>query len=145
MDGVVHEHQTVNGVVEDIHQIIQNLKTLVLSLDAERDEATLERERRALEILREMGATRVNWHCFGGRVKLAREIADHGHWLSIPANARSTSSRVAAPGGRAADRRHRAGRIGGVREAAALHHLRRHAGRGVSRHRRHGAGRAPRT
>lgn len=49
---------------------------------------TRKRERRALEILLEMGATRVNWHCFGGRVKLAREIADRGHWLSIPANAR---------------------------------------------------------
>jgi TatD DNase family protein len=49
---------------------------------------TRKRERRALEILLEMGATRVNWHCFGGRVKLAREIAERGHWLSIPANAR---------------------------------------------------------
>lgn len=42
MDGVVHEHQTVSGVVEDVHQIIQNLKTLVLSLDEEVEEATLE-------------------------------------------------------------------------------------------------------
>ncbi|HUP89620.1 MAG TPA: DNA-directed RNA polymerase subunit alpha [Longimicrobiales bacterium] len=42
MDGVVHEHQTVQGVVEDVHQIIQNLKTLVLSLEVGRDEATLE-------------------------------------------------------------------------------------------------------
>jgi DNA-directed RNA polymerase subunit alpha len=42
MDGVVHEHQTVHGVVEDVHQIIQNLKTLVLSLDPSKDEATLE-------------------------------------------------------------------------------------------------------
>ena len=42
MDGVVHEHQTVQGVVEDVHQIIQNLNTLVLSLDASKDEATLE-------------------------------------------------------------------------------------------------------
>lgn len=49
---------------------------------------TRKRERRALEILVEMGARRVDWHCFGGRVKLAREIADRGHWLSIPANAR---------------------------------------------------------
>ena len=32
MDGVVHEHQTVAGVVEDIHQIIANLKTLTLAL-----------------------------------------------------------------------------------------------------------------
>ncbi|HSM36938.1 MAG TPA: DNA-directed RNA polymerase subunit alpha [Longimicrobiales bacterium] len=35
MDGVVHEHQTVEGVVEDIHQIIQNLKTLVLEWDGD--------------------------------------------------------------------------------------------------------------
>lgn len=42
MDGVVHEHQTIQGVVEDVHQIIQNLKTLVLSLDGDREEATLE-------------------------------------------------------------------------------------------------------
>jgi DNA-directed RNA polymerase subunit alpha len=42
MDGVLHEHQTVPGVVEDVHQIIQNLKTLVLTLEEEKDEATLE-------------------------------------------------------------------------------------------------------
>ncbi|MGH7476950.1 MAG: DNA-directed RNA polymerase subunit alpha [Longimicrobiales bacterium] len=43
MDGVVHEHQTVEGVVEDIHQIIQNLKTLVLAFeDDEATETTLE-------------------------------------------------------------------------------------------------------
>ncbi len=42
MDGVVHEHQTVPGVVEDVHQIIQNLKTLVLTLDEGVEEATLE-------------------------------------------------------------------------------------------------------
>ena len=32
IDGVVHEHQTIPGVVEDVHQIIGNLKTLTLSL-----------------------------------------------------------------------------------------------------------------
>jgi len=44
-------------------------------------------ERRMLEVLQEMGATRVDWHCFGSKVKLGRQIAEHGHWLSIPANA----------------------------------------------------------
>src|SRR6476660_8410411 len=33
IDGVVHEHQTIPGVVEDVHQIIGNLKTLTLLLD----------------------------------------------------------------------------------------------------------------
>ncbi len=37
LDGVVHQHQTIPGVVEDIHQIIQQLKslTLVLAEDVE--------------------------------------------------------------------------------------------------------------
>jgi DNA-directed RNA polymerase subunit alpha len=42
LDGVVHEHQTVAGVAEDVHQIIQNLKALVLRLDPEHEEARLE-------------------------------------------------------------------------------------------------------
>jgi DNA-directed RNA polymerase subunit alpha len=42
MDGVVHEHQTVSGVMEDVHQIIQNLKTLVLWLEEDREEAQVE-------------------------------------------------------------------------------------------------------
>jgi len=42
IDGVVHEHQTVQGVVEDVHQIIQNLKSLVVVLDDDVDEATIE-------------------------------------------------------------------------------------------------------
>lgn len=42
LDGVVHEHQTVPGVVEDIHQIIQRLKTLTLRLAPDVSEATLE-------------------------------------------------------------------------------------------------------
>ncbi|HMS02869.1 MAG TPA: DNA-directed RNA polymerase subunit alpha [Gemmatimonadaceae bacterium] len=32
IDGVVHEHQTIAGVIEDVHQIIANLKTLTLAL-----------------------------------------------------------------------------------------------------------------
>jgi DNA-directed RNA polymerase subunit alpha len=41
MDGVQHEHQTVAGVVEDVHQIIQRLKALTLVLAPDVDEATL--------------------------------------------------------------------------------------------------------
>ncbi len=41
-DGVQHEHQTIDGVAEDVHQIIQNLKRLVLVLDEDVDEAKLE-------------------------------------------------------------------------------------------------------
>ena len=42
IDGVVHEHQTIPGVVEDVHQVIQNLKSLVVTLDEDVEEATLE-------------------------------------------------------------------------------------------------------
>ncbi len=49
---------------------------------------TRKRERRALEVLTELGARRVDWHCFGGKLALAQSIAEHGHTLSIPANAR---------------------------------------------------------
>jgi DNA-directed RNA polymerase subunit alpha len=42
IDGVVHEHQTIQGVVEDVHQVIQNLKALVITLDPDVDEAVLE-------------------------------------------------------------------------------------------------------
>jgi TatD DNase family protein len=53
---------------------------------------TRKRETRVLELLEELGAVRVNWHCFGGKVKLARRIAERGHYLSIPANARRSES-----------------------------------------------------
>ena len=41
IDGVVHEHQTIPGVVEDVHQIIGNLKTLTLSLVEDVEEVVL--------------------------------------------------------------------------------------------------------
>lgn len=49
-------------------------------------------ERRAFEVLQEEGATRVDWHCFSSKVKLGRRIGEHGHWLSIPANAARVES-----------------------------------------------------
>jgi TatD DNase family protein len=49
---------------------------------------TRKAERRTFEVLKELGATRVNWHCYSSKVKLGRQIAAHGHWLSIPANVR---------------------------------------------------------
>src|SRR5262249_46086150 len=46
MDGVQHEHQTVGGVVEDVHQVIQNLKSLALVVTPEVDEAVLHIKRK---------------------------------------------------------------------------------------------------
>ena len=41
LDGVVHEHQTVQGVLEDVHQIVQRLKALTLVLEADVDSTVL--------------------------------------------------------------------------------------------------------
>lgn len=41
LDGVVHQHQTVHGVLEDVHQIIQRLKALTLVLPEELSETVL--------------------------------------------------------------------------------------------------------
>lgn len=61
-----------------------------LAMDAEKPIIihTRKAERRTFEILQEMKAPRVNWHCYSSRLKLGRRIAEAGHFLSIPANAR---------------------------------------------------------
>jgi DNA-directed RNA polymerase subunit alpha len=41
IDGVVHEHQTIPGVVEDVHQIIANLKSLTLAIEDDREDVVL--------------------------------------------------------------------------------------------------------
>ncbi|MGQ0764086.1 MAG: DNA-directed RNA polymerase subunit alpha [Gemmatimonadota bacterium] len=41
IDGIVHEHQTIVGVVEDVHQIIANLKNLVLTMADDVEETVL--------------------------------------------------------------------------------------------------------
>lgn len=47
---------------------------------------TRKAERRAFEVLVEEGASRVVWHCYSSKVKFGLRIAEHGHWLSIPAH-----------------------------------------------------------
>jgi TatD DNase family protein len=69
-------------------QVFIRLVRLAMSVDKPIIIHTRKREARAFELLTELGAKRVNWHCFGGRVSLARRIAAAGHYLSIPANAR---------------------------------------------------------
>lgn len=53
---------------------------------------TRKAEQATLEILEELGAPRVIWHCFSSRVKLAQRIAARGHFLSVPANARRSET-----------------------------------------------------
>jgi len=53
---------------------------------------TRKAEAHALEVLMELGPKKVNWHCFSSRVKLGRRIAEQGHYLSVPANARRSET-----------------------------------------------------
>ncbi len=54
---------------------------------------TRKRELRAMEILREHQVQRVDFHCFGGKPRLAVEAAEKdGWWFSIPANARTNEA-----------------------------------------------------
>lgn len=85
-------HWVPEALWEKQEQVFREL--VQIALDAKKPIVihTRKRERRALDILKEMGAEHVNWHCFGGKVKLARQIADYGHYMSIPANARRSES-----------------------------------------------------
>lgn len=45
---------------------------------------TRKAEQRCFEILQHAGIEKANFHCFGGKVKLAKKIAEAGYYLSIP-------------------------------------------------------------
>jgi len=45
---------------------------------------TRKAEERTFEILKEMKVVRADFHCFGGKLKLAQQIAEHGYTFSIP-------------------------------------------------------------
>ncbi len=53
---------------------------------------TRKAEARTFELLQELKAPRVNWHCYSSRLKLAKRIAEAGHYLSVPANARRSET-----------------------------------------------------
>ena len=72
--------------------IFRRLVQLAMDADKPIIIHTRKAERRALEILTELKAPRVNWHCFSSKVKLGRRIAAAGHYLSIPANARKADN-----------------------------------------------------
>ncbi len=68
--------------------VFRELVALALAADKPLIVHTRKAEARAFEVLKELGATRVDWHCYSSRVTRGVAIAEHGHWLSIPANAR---------------------------------------------------------
>lgn len=86
-------HWVPESLWEKQEQVFRRLVKLAMEVDKPIIIHTRRRERRALEILDELGAARVDWHCFGGKLNLARQISERpGHYLSIPANARRSES-----------------------------------------------------
>lgn len=73
-------------------EIFRKFVALAMDLDLPIIIHTRKAERRTLEVLLEMRAPRVNWHCYSSRLTLGRQIAEAGHYLSIPANARKNET-----------------------------------------------------
>ena len=70
-------------------RVFRSLIEIALSNDLPLIIHTRKLEVRSGEILKEMGVKRVNFHCFGGKTKIAQRFAEEsGWWFSIPANAR---------------------------------------------------------
>lgn len=81
------DHYWVPAELWDLQETrFRRLVALAMEADKPIIIHTRKAEKRALDVLADMGATRVDWHCFSSKVKLGRRIAAHGHWLSIPAN-----------------------------------------------------------
>ncbi|MCB9675512.1 MAG: TatD family hydrolase [Alphaproteobacteria bacterium] len=87
------DHYWVPSELWDLQE--QRFRRLVkLAMEADKPIIihTRKAEQRTFDVLVEMGATRVNWHCYSSKVKLGMRIAAHGHWLSIPANVRKSDN-----------------------------------------------------
>jgi len=81
-------HWVPRPLWEKQEAVFREVVALALEADKVLIVHTRKAESRAFEVLCELGARRVVWHCFSGNLKLARRIAGRGHYLSIPANVR---------------------------------------------------------
>ena len=74
-------------------EVFLNLTEIAVKHDLPIIIHTRKQEKRAFEILAHHGVQKVNFHCYGGKVKMAlREAEKHGWHFSIPANARKSES-----------------------------------------------------
>lgn len=65
-------------------RVLRRLCEIALAADKPLILHTRRAEARTFAILQEMGVQRADFHCYGGKLKLARRIADAGYHLSIP-------------------------------------------------------------
>lgn len=85
-------HWVPASLWERQEQVFRALVALALDLDKPIIIHTRKAEARCFEILNELGVKRVNWHCYSSRMKLAHRIAEQGHFLSVPSNARRSET-----------------------------------------------------
>lgn len=89
LDGYMVGEQTFEEQERVFVRLIEIAKTHDLPLIIH----TRKREKRAMEILKYHQVSRVNFHCYTGRVKWAlKEAEEQGWYFSIPANARRNES-----------------------------------------------------
>ncbi|MFO0748316.1 MAG: TatD family hydrolase [Myxococcota bacterium] len=65
-------------------RVLRRLVEVALAADKPLILHTRKAEERTLAILVEMGVKRADFHCFGGKLKLAQKVAEAGYHLSIP-------------------------------------------------------------
>ena len=69
--------------------VFEQLLDIAMKYDLPAIIHTRKREKRSMEILRHLGVRKVNFHCYGGKSKLALQAAEKEGWFfSIPANAK---------------------------------------------------------
>lgn len=74
----------VKDEMQEQERVLRRLIEVALAADKPLILHTRKAEQRTLEILQEMKVERADFHCFGGRLKLAIKIAEAGYHLSIP-------------------------------------------------------------
>ncbi len=72
------------AAIEEQERVLRRLCRVALDLDLPLICHTRKAEARTLEILLEEGVRRADFHCFGGRLKVAKRVAEAGYYLSIP-------------------------------------------------------------
>jgi len=74
----------VTDHMDEQERVLRRLAEVAIAADLPLILHTRKAELRTFEILVEMGVRRADFHCFGGKLKLAKRIAEAGYHLSIP-------------------------------------------------------------
>lgn len=73
---------------EEQERVFEQLVHIAIEFDKPIIIHSRKAERRCFELLKELPIRKVNWHCYSSKVKLGRQFAEFGHYLSIPTNVR---------------------------------------------------------